>query len=47
VTRVPDKYPIECALLRFSHAGETSIATGLVAPPILATGHSVDSCVGP
>ena len=33
-----DKYPIECALLRFSHAGEASIATGLVAPPIFATG---------
>jgi hypothetical protein len=41
-----DKYPIKCALLRFSHAGETSIATGFVAPPIFATGHSVDPSVG-
>ena len=29
------------------HAGETSIATGLVAPPVLAAGHCVDSGVGP
>jgi hypothetical protein len=42
-----DKYPIEYALLRFSDAGETSFATGLAAPPIFATGHSVDSGVGP
>src|SRR5271167_3694208 len=42
-----DKDSIECVLLRFFHAGETSIATGLVAPAVLAAGHSVDSGVGP
>ena len=31
----------------FSHADETAIATGLVAPTILAAGHFVDSGVGP